>query len=182
MKKKIILAAAAIVVVVAAVAIGYVNINRKFPASAQKTAALGKELEFQQGVFISVDKKKFLSQKERAQIYKAGGEQFLMDSKFMDVTITFENKTQERKKFPVTDLNLECVGSAFAIPMMAIQDPDRNYGSLQVTLKPGESKQLVYPFEIMSNHFTKRQWKNIESRKFWLSYSAYPKKTILYLE
>lgn len=181
MKKKIILAAA-VIVIVAAVAAGYVNINRKLPASAKRTAALGKELEFQQGVFISVDNKKFLSQKERDQIYKNAGEQSLMDSKFMDVTITLENKTRESKKFSVTDLNLECVGSAFAIPMMAAEDQDRNYGPLQVTLKPGESKQLVYPFEIMSNHFTKRQWKNIESRKFWLTYSAYPKKTILYLE
>ena len=48
-------------------------------------------------------------------------------------------------------------------------------------LEPGEEKVVMYPYEICSIWFHKKDWENVEKRSFWLTFSSYPEKTVLYL-
>ena len=48
-------------------------------------------------------------------------------------------------------------------------------------LEPGEEEIVTYPYEICSIWFHKKDWKNIEMRSFWMTFSSYPDKIVLYL-
>ena len=55
------------------------------------------------------------------------------------------------------------------------------YGSAVPQLEPGQKIETSYLFEILKYQFTDRQWKEIDSREFWLTFSSYPVKSILEL-
>lgn len=48
-------------------------------------------------------------------------------------------------------------------------------------LEPGEEKVVTYPYEMCSIWFHKKDWENVEKRSFWLTFSSYPDKIVLYL-
>ena len=48
------------------------------------------------------------------------------------------------------------------------------YSSGQETFSPGETRQLVYVFDLTDRFFKKTTWKNIDQLDFQLLYSVYP--------
>ena len=60
-------------------------------------------------------------------------------------------------------------------------DGQEHYSSMVEKLEPGEEKVVMYPYEICSIWFHKKDWENVDKRSFWLTFSSYPEKTVLYL-
>ncbi len=54
--------------------------------------------------------------------------------------------------------------------------------TIWVELEPGERKQKIIGYDILSNQINKKEWKEIEERKFYLTFALYPEKKMLELE
>ena len=103
------------------------------------------------------------------------------DTKIIEVSVCLKNTTEEEKEVPITYLSLETTGVGTAISQELLMGNSEHYGSMVEKLEPGEEKVVMYPYEICSIWFHKKDWKNIEMRSFWMTFSSYPNKTVLYL-
>ena len=103
------------------------------------------------------------------------------DTKIIEVSVCLKNTTEEEKEVPITYLSLETTGVGTAISQELLMENSEHYGSMVEKLEPGEEKVVMYPYEICSIWFHKKDWKNVEKRSFWLTFSSYPEKTVLYL-
>ena len=103
------------------------------------------------------------------------------DTKIIEVSVCLKNTTEEEKEVPITYLSLETTGVGTAISQELLMENSEHYGSMVEKLEPGEEKVVTYPYEICSIWFHKKDWKNVEKRSFWLTFSSYPDKIVLYL-
>ena len=103
------------------------------------------------------------------------------DTKIIEVNVCLKNTTEEEKEVPITYLSLETTGVGTAISRELLMGNSEHYSSMVEKLEPGEEKVVIYPYEICSIWFHKKDWKNVEKRSFWLIFSSYPEKTVLYL-
>lgn len=170
-----------VVILIVIVTLGYIRINKMYPPSKLVETDMGKSLEYQDGVMIKVEDAVYLTDEQRDEIYKRIGEEPLCDLKILEVTLTLENISEECKKVNMTDLYVEGVGAANGISNFLVGSLDGEYSGLSQELQPGESRQVTYSYQILSNQFSKKLWNKIEKQKFWLTYSSYPVKTKLNL-
>lgn len=180
-KRRIIISVVAIIVIIA-IACGYSSINHQFPQSKVMKTKMGEEQEFQKGVTIRVDKRAILSDKAADEIFKKVGFKPDFDIKVMEVTVTLDNKSQKNETLHMSDMYLESTGASNGLSKSISDVSDGYYAGLTQELKPGESRQIILPYEILSNQFSKSQWKKIKERDFRLTYSAYPVKRELELQ
>ena len=103
------------------------------------------------------------------------------DTKIIEVSVCLKNTTEEEKEVPITYLSLETTGVGTAISQELLMGNSEHYGSMVEKLEPGEEKVVTYPYEICSIWFHKKDWENVEKRSFWLTFSSYPDKIVLYL-
>ena len=103
------------------------------------------------------------------------------DTKIIEVSVCLKNTTEEEKEVPITYLSLETTGVGTAISQELLMGNSEHYSSMVEKLEPGEEKVVIYPYEICSIWFHKKDWKNIEMRSFWMTFASYPEKTVLYL-
>ena len=103
------------------------------------------------------------------------------DTKIIEVSVCLKNTTEEEKEVPITYLSLETTGVGTAISQELLMGNSEHYSSMVEKLEPGEEKVVIYPYEICSIWFHKKDWENVEKRSFWLTFSSYPEKTVLYL-
>lgn len=178
--KKIILSIIGILCI-AAVACGYININKRFPKTKEIRTPLGEQVEFQDDVWIAVDKKELLTEEESKRIYKQLNDKLQMDRRILRVTLTLENKSSEKKETILTDLNMESRGMSngiYSMPGIGIE----GYDSVIQELEAGESRQIMFSFNVLSSDCSKKEWQKIDEKEIWLTYTAYPEKHILELE
>ena len=183
MRKKIIIIMAAIVLF-CGFADGYRRINQKYPARNVEAAEKGETLELQDGVKISVNGEKWLSAEEQVEIYENSGidtSKVNYDTKIIEVSVCLKNTTEKEKEVPITYLSLETTGVGTAISQELLMGNSEHYGFMVEKLEPGEEKVVTYPYEICSIWFHKKDWKNIEMRSFWMTFSSYPDIIVLYL-
>lgn len=159
---------------------GYWNINRKVPPAVVEEAKIGEQLEFQDGVIISVDSYRFLPDEEQEQLIEKM-DRAMVGFKMLEVKLTIENMTAESKTIIMTDLYVEGTGMGNGISKGIIDISGERYSSLLQELQPGESKQICFPYNILKNEVFKSEWEKIEERKFWLVFSSYPVKKKLLL-
>lgn len=160
---------------------GYININKCFPKTKEIRTPLGEQAEFQDDVWISVDKKELLTEEESKKIYKKLNDNLQMKRRILRVTLTLKNKSSETKEVILTDLNMESremSNGISSMPGIGIE----GYDSVKQELEPGESRQIMFSFDVLSSMYTKRAWKKIEEQEIWLTYTAYPEKHMLELE
>lgn len=181
MKKRMYIGIGIMIVIIIIVTVGYIRINRMYPPSKVVEADMGETLEYQDGVMITVNKAEYLTDEQRNQTYERMGETPLVDLKILDVTLTLENTSAESKKVTMTNLYVEGIGASNGVSKNHIDSSDGKYGSLTQELQAGESRQIILPYEILSNQFSKKLWDKIEEQKFWLTFSSYPEKTKLNL-
>lgn len=182
MRKKIIIMTA--IVLFGGFIAGYRNINQKYPARKVETAEKGESLEFLDGVKISANGIKWLSTEEQEAIYENSGidtSKVNYDTKITEVSVYLKNTTEEEKEVPITYLSLETTGVGTASSQELLMGNSEHYGSMVEKLEPGEEKVVMYPYEICSIWFHKKDWKNIEMRSFWMTFASYPDKIVLYL-
>ena len=98
------------------------------------------------------------------------------------MSVCLKNTTEEEKEVPITYLSLETTGVGTAISQELLMENSEHYGSMVEKLEPGEEKVVMYPYEICSIWFHKKDWKNIEMRSFWMTFASYSDKIVLYLE
>ena len=103
------------------------------------------------------------------------------DTKIIEVSVCLKNTTEEEKEVPITYLSLETTGVGTAISQELLMGNSEHYGSMVEKLEPGEEKVVTYPYEMCSIWFHKKDWENVEKRSFWLTFSSYPDKIVLYL-
>ena len=49
-------------------------------------------------------------------------------------------------------------------------------------MKSGERKEVICPYELLSDYFTKEQWNDIENREKWITFASYPEKVMMQFE
>lgn len=103
------------------------------------------------------------------------------DTKIIEVSVCLKNTTEEEKEVPITYLSLETTGVGTAISQELLMENSEHYGSMVEKLEPVEEKVVMYPYEICSIWFHKKDWKNIEMRSFWMTFASYSDKIVLYL-
>ena len=67
------------------ITVGYVRINRQFPRSVEKKIEMGKFVEFQEGIYLKIDRVDLLTNQERDALYKKAEETPLCESKIWNV-------------------------------------------------------------------------------------------------
>lgn len=170
-----------IVLVMVLTTAGYWNINRKIPPAVVEGAKIGEQLEFQDGVMISVDSYRFLTEKEQEQLYEEVGYETIYESKLLEVNLVLENTTTETKQIVMSDMYVEGIGISNGIPKNITDSSGGRYSSNLQELQPGEKKQLCYPYVILHNQVSKKEWRHVTEREFWLTFSSYPvKKKLLF--
>lgn len=170
-----------IVLVMVLTAAGYWNINRKIPPAVVEEAKTGEQLEFQDGVMISVDSYRFLTEEEQEQLNKEVGYETIYESKLLEVNLFLENTTAETKQIVMSDMYVEGIGISNGIPKNITDSSGGRYSSNQQELQPGEKKQICFPYEILHNQVSKKEWGHVTEREFWLTFSSYPVKKKLLL-
>ena len=185
MKKKWIWTTGFLLLMVGIITVGYVRINRQFPRSVEKKIEMGKFVEFQEGIYLKIDRVDLLRNQDRDALYKKAEETPLCESKIWNVHFILENRTNENKKYEMTSLNLETKGGSSGISALFFSVLKEEVGeSLQGhgIMKSGERKEVICPYELLSNYFTKKQWNDIESREKWITFASYPEKVMMQLE
>ena len=89
---------------------GYWNINRKVPPAVVEEVKIGEQMEFQEGIMISVNSYCFLSDEDQKQLYEKAGGEPVSESRILEVRLTIENTTAESKKIIMSDLYVEGIG------------------------------------------------------------------------
>lgn len=181
MKK--ILASVLIVILAVGTFAGYKRINKIFPQRKEVVVEKGEFIKYDEGVSISVKDKKWLSEKETEQRIKNLRFDDQWQHKIMDVTFSIKNETDEKKKISFTDLYLETLGVANGLVLQLCTSDHSDYSNLrkEKELEPGEQKEVTIPYMMVSLHFQKKDWENIENRDFWITFSSYPEKIYLRL-
>lgn len=56
------------------------------------------------------------------------------------------------------------------------------YEQTKKELEAKEIRRITVAYDVLSSHITEQKWKELDERKFWLTYALYPKKKMLELE
>lgn len=179
MKRTIIIATAVSMILIGGTAWGSYKINKTYPQRGETTAEKGNSLEFQDGVQISVKDSRMLPEEERKQVNQKAEAYAEYSDQIMEVTVQLDNQTEETKEVSLENVYLETAGMANGTS--SFYNEAAGYGALNQSLEPGESKEVTYIYNLSKEWFQKREWKKIDSRQFWLTFSSYPEMTVLYL-
>lgn len=179
--KKSILIAAGTVLVIILTAAGYQKINREIPPAVVEAAQIGEWLEYRDGVMISLDSFRFLTGDEQEKLYQETGFETIYETKLLEVTLTLENTAAESRQVAMSDLYAEGIGISNGINKNIADASEGRYSSNMQELQPGEKKQVCYPYEILKNQVSGKEWAEITEREFWLTFSSYPVKKKLLL-
>lgn len=155
--------------------------NKRIPQAVVEEAKIGEQLEFQDGVMISVDSYRFLPDEEQERLIEKMDREPMVGFKMLEVKLSIKNTTAESKKIIMTDLYVEGTGMGNGISKGIIDISGERYSSLLQELQPGESKQICFPYNILKSEVFKSEWEKIEEREFWLVFSSYPVKKKLLL-
>lgn len=80
----------------------------------------------------------------------------------------------------MSDMYAEGIGISNGINKNIADASDGRYSGNMQELQPGEKRQVCYPYEILKNQVSKKEWAEITEREFWLTFSSYPvKKKVL---
>ena len=101
-------------------------------------------------------------------------------NKLVDIVIKVKNKTAEEQKVSFENIQLECGGSSSCIYLTLINTTTNRYSNLGVTLMPGEERECIFPVLLANSTFSNNDWKHLEDKLYWLTFSDYPVKTKLY--
>lgn len=158
-----------LVVLIGFVLFGYKNINSKFPVQKAEMYAMEEWVEYEKDIQIRVDKAEMLTsnelKKQREERIQIAGE---TDVRCVEITLTVKNDSSEEKTVDMI-MYLQWLGGAQGADIMR-----EGYSSGQETFSPGETRQLVYVFDLTDRFFKKTTWKNIDQLDFQLLYSVYP--------
>lgn len=156
-----------LVVLIGFVLFGYKNINSKFPAQKAERYAMEEWVEYEKDIQIRVDKAEMLTSKESKEQREGliAGE---TDARCVEITLTVKNDSNEEKTVDMS-MYLQWPGGAQGADIMR-----GGYSSGQETFLAGETRQLVYVFDLLDIFYKKSTWENIEQLDYELLYSVYP--------
>lgn len=178
MKKLCMIVSALLVITV--VASGYRNINRKIPPTKLISTEVGDKIEFQEDIYISVVSSELLSEQETQKNMKDIGK-ILLGVRYLKVELLLENQSKEEKEVIMTDLNMESFGMSNGISLEGTKVLSED-GTIRPKVEPMSEKEVTVVYEVLSNSISKREWKHIEDREIWLTFTQYPEKKMLKLE
>lgn len=181
MKKRII-AGIVLLVIAACVIYGYLRINKEYPQRIFQTIKQGEFTEFQDGVYIRIDRSEMVGQQEYEEACERIGESAVGKSKVWKVYFTLENRTDEVKTCEMTTLNMEAPGLTSGIAARWVDGFEEEWSPALQELQPGESKHIWYPFEFSSLYFPEDMWENMEDETYWITFSSYPVKNKMMLD
>lgn len=159
---------AAIIILAGFVLFGYQNINSKFPAQKEERYAMDEWVEYEKDIQIRVDKAEMLTSEE-SKAQREGrlaiGEK---DARCVEITLTVKNDSREEKTVDMI-MYLQWSGGAQGADVMR-----EGYSSGQESFLAGETRQLIYIYDLPDIFFKKTTWNHIEQLDFELLYSVYP--------
>lgn len=180
MKKKMkwVIAGVAAVGILSAFFCGFQRINASYPPAEEIEVPLGETAEFQKGVLITVRAGRILPGEEKTDaVDLISGP---ITAMILKADITLENTTDQIQEVELYNLNAETLGGSNGMHDAVVEGGDTNEIAFH-RLQPGEVRKITIRYQILSNQFTKKDWKKIEERKFCLTYALYPEKRMLML-
>ena len=122
-----------------------------------------------------------MTDEEAEEYHEMMGDEMPWERITIEVEVELENQTNEEKEVDMALMYLETKGTSNGFALGADRASEGRYGATREELQPGETKKLVYPYDMSSIWFTKKEWKEIKSREFYLTISSYPEKKMLKL-
>ena len=159
----------------------YHIVNTKYPDKTTIECQQGEWIEFVPGIDIQTRKIQFISPEkteemiEQTEMYSSTAKH-----KLVDIVIKVKNKTAEEQQVGFENIQLECGGSSSCIYLTLINTTTNRYSNLGVTLMPGEERECIFPVLLANSTFSNNDWKHLEDKLYWLTFSDYPVKTKLY--
>ena len=159
---------AAVIILAGFVLFGYQNINSKFPAQKEERYAMDEWVEYEKDIQIRVDKAEMLTSEESNEQRKGITLSGETDARCVEITLTVKNDSREEKTVDMI-MYLQWSGGAQGANVMR-----EGYASGQESFLAGETRQLIYIYDLPDTFFKKTTWKHIEQLDFELLYSVYP--------
>ena len=184
MKKRIVYSVFVIAIFLG-VLVGYRNINHKYPEIQTVEVTKGEQTKFTEGIDISVIDFRWFSEEEKRELYHAQNiesETLVADEEICEITVIFENRSQVKKTVEDYYLMFESTGVSNGYNFMYEKAFPERYGIKDTTLEPGEKKSVTHLYSISSLWFHDKDWEDAKEREYWLTYSSYPIRTILWLQ
>lgn len=175
MKKKRAIGVVVTVILVILFYVGYTNINQQYPKGIKVEHLIGESQQFGEGSSIQVTRLERLDTKveERMGISKI---ELGFERRVYLVYCTFSNETKEKQELNMTDCYIETTGWGNGLNLDSYLSLNPEEHTTKIILEGRESKEVILPYQILSNGFQKKEWEEINSRKFRLIYSEYPIK------
>ena len=158
------------------------SINTKFPQNTRKIYKSNESFLYQ-NASLTVKKAEFLSSNEiirdkdlLGSLEGSYSKPDASDLKLIIVNIELFNSTDDEIEVDLTTLHIESndFSSQFdMIPMMYLNDC-----GMYINLKANERKFLKMPVPICESFFSKKAWKNLTNRQYYIVSTLYPQKTM----
>lgn len=184
MKKRIVYSAFVIAIFLG-VLVGYRNINHKYPERQTVGVAKGEQTKFAEGVDISITDFRWFSEEEKKELYHAQNieiDAVTSDEEICEITVMLENRSQVKKRVEDQYLMLESTGISNGYNFMYEKAFPKRYGIEDRTLEAGEKKSVTHLYSISSLWFRDKDWEDVKEREYWLTFTSYPIRTILWLQ
>ncbi len=164
---------------------GYKNINHKYPERKTVEVTKGEKIKFTEGIDISVVDFRWFTEKEKNELYHAQNiesETLFEDEEICEITVVLENCSQEKKEFEDQYLMLESTGISNGYNFVYEKVFSERYGIEDRILEPGEMKSVTHLYNVSAAWFHDKDWKDVKERDYWLTFTSYPIRTILWLK
>ena len=184
MKKRIVYSVFVIAICLG-VLVGYRNINHKYPERQTVEVTKGEKTKFTEGIDISVIDFRWFSEEEKKELYHAQNiesETLFGDEEICEITVILENCSQEKKEFEDQYLMLESTGISNGYNFVYEKVFPERYGIEDRTLEPWEKRSVTHLYSISSLWFHDKEWEDVKEREYWLTFTSYPLRTILWLQ
>ncbi|MFU0826826.1 MAG: hypothetical protein ACFWTJ_04680 [Lachnoclostridium sp.] len=159
------------------VIIGFYKINNEYPQAKKICYSIGEPGNFSEGIEATILENRWIGQKEFEDMY--GKFKDAIDNskyKFLLVSVKFKNTSVEKREVEVYRYYIECLGYSNGIGL------DNYYIfndiGIAFTLQPGKEVNVTIPYVFFDTQFKKRDWNNLENKKFYLVNTWYPVKKI----
>lgn len=159
--------------------------NQKYPKRQTQEVQKGEKIEFVEGVEISVTDFRWFSEEEKAELKNTKNWEpgmFDSDEEFCEVTVTFENHSEIQKEISNQYLMLESQGISNGNNFIYESAFPERYGTGDEILEPGEKREVTHLYNISSLWFHNKDWEHVKEREYWLTFTSYPIRTVLWLQ
>jgi hypothetical protein len=161
----------------------YLSINQKYPDPINKEHKLNQPIKYGSFEIKTIGYKMMNSSelKDLGSVFNEITTPYDKNIKCVIATVNIKNSGTEQKNLEVYPFQIESGGFSNGIDAALFSVLNGEDSTLVPILKPNEEKKLLLPFTMIKSQFSKKDWEQIDYRKFQLVLSLYPEKNFVVL-